>query len=107
MGETNMDFTSFLILLCISAAVSAFLHYVLEYYVSPGPWSFASKVIVGWFGAAWGTPVFGRWLPGFNYENVYFLPAIVGAFAILVVAVDIVKMRSGGGAAARPAAKRR
>jgi uncharacterized membrane protein YeaQ/YmgE (transglycosylase-associated protein family) len=93
----GMDFTSFVILLVISAAVSAILHYGLEYYVTPGFWSFCSKVVVGWFGAWLGTPVFGHWFAGFQYQQIYFIPAILGAAAILVVAVDFVKMRRGGG----------
>src|ERR1051326_2757731 len=47
----GMDFVSFLILLVISVVVSGALHYWLEYYVTPGIWSFVSKVIVGWVGA--------------------------------------------------------
>lgn len=94
-----MDFMSFVILLVISAAVSWILHFGLEYYVTPGLWSFASKVVVGWFGAWLGTPVFGRWFPGINYNDVYFIPAVLGAFAILLVAVDLMKMWKGAGAA--------
>jgi hypothetical protein len=30
-----------------------------------------------------------------RYENVYIIPAILGSFALLIVAVDLVKMRSG------------
>jgi uncharacterized membrane protein YeaQ/YmgE (transglycosylase-associated protein family) len=102
-----MDFTSFLILLVISVAVSWILHFGLEYYVTPGLWSFASKVVVGWFGAWLGTPVFGRWFPGLNYNDVYFIPAILGACAILLVAVDLVKMANKNGPTAAKAAKRR
>lgn len=96
-----MDFTSFLILLVISAVVSAILHYGLEYYVTPGIWSYCSKVVVGYFGAWLGTPVFGRWFPGANYNDVYYIPAILGAFAILLVAVDLMKMRNSGAKAKR------
>ena len=39
----GMDFISFLILLIISVVVSAILHYGLEYYVTPGFWSFCSS----------------------------------------------------------------
>jgi uncharacterized membrane protein YeaQ/YmgE (transglycosylase-associated protein family) len=91
-----MDFTSFLILLIISAVVSGILHFGLEYYVTPGIWSYASKVVVGWFGAWLGSPVFGKWPAGLNYNDVYYIPAVLGAFAILVVAVDLVKMRNKG-----------
>ena len=96
LGETNMDFTSFLILLAISVVVSGILHFGLEYYVTAGWWSYASKVVVGWFGAWLGTPVFGKWPVGLNYNDVYYIPAVVGAFAILVVAIDFVKMKNSG-----------
>ena len=60
-------FISFVILLVISVVVSAVLHYGLSYYVTPGHWSFASKVVVGWIGAWWGTPLFGEWWEGVAY----------------------------------------
>jgi hypothetical protein len=44
----GMDFVSFLILLVISVVVSGILHYGLNYYVTPGFWSFCSKVVIGW-----------------------------------------------------------
>jgi uncharacterized membrane protein YeaQ/YmgE (transglycosylase-associated protein family) len=89
----GMDFVSFLILLVISLVVSAVLHYGLNYYVTPGFWSFCSKVIVGWVGAWLGSPVFGHWFAGLQYNEVYYIPAILGAAAILVIAVDLVKMQ--------------
>lgn len=98
-----MDFTAFLILLAISVVVSWILHFGLHYYVTPGHWSFCSKVIVGWIGAWIGTPVFGRWFPTMNYMDIYYIPAIIGAFAAIIVAVDLVKMLSGSA----PARKRR
>jgi uncharacterized membrane protein YeaQ/YmgE (transglycosylase-associated protein family) len=91
----GMDFISFLILLVISIVVSFILHFPLRYYVSPGLWSFLSKIVVGWIGAWLGSPVFGNWWPQVRYENVYIIPAILGSFALLIVAVDLVKMRSG------------
>jgi uncharacterized membrane protein YeaQ/YmgE (transglycosylase-associated protein family) len=87
----GMDFVSFLILLVISAVVSAILHYPLKFYVRPGFVSYLSKVIFGWIGAWLGTPVFGRWFGGLNYREVYILPAILGCAAILVMLVDLVK----------------
>jgi len=89
----GMDFVSFLILLVISIVVSGVLHYWLEYYVTPGLWSFCSKVVVGWVGAWLGSPVFGHWFPGLNWHEVYFIPAILGSFALVVLAIDFVKMR--------------
>jgi uncharacterized membrane protein YeaQ/YmgE (transglycosylase-associated protein family) len=61
--------------------------------VTPGFWSFCSKVVVGWVGAWLGSPVFGHWFPGLNYQQVYYIPAIVGSLALLVLAIDFVKMR--------------
>ena len=91
----GMSFISFLILLVISAVVSAILHYHFKYYVTPGEWSFASKVVVGWVGAWLGSPVLGYWpsrVPNLHYENVWYIPAILGALASIIVAVDIAQM---------------
>jgi uncharacterized membrane protein YeaQ/YmgE (transglycosylase-associated protein family) len=93
MKMIGMDFVSFLILLVISVVISGILHFGLSYYVTPGLWSFASKVVVGWIGAWLGSPVFGHWFPGLNYQNVYYIPAILGSLALIVVAVDLFKMK--------------
>lgn len=90
----GMDFVSFLILLIISVVVSGILHYGLNYYVAPGLWSFCSKVVVGWIGAWLGSPVFGYWFPGFQYHEVYIIPAIIGSAALLVLAIDLMKMQN-------------
>ena len=86
----GMSFMSFLILLIISVAVSAILHYVLKFYIRPGLISFFSKVIFGWIGAWLGSPVLGNWFDGLVYENVYIIPAILGSLIVLVVMVDLV-----------------
>jgi uncharacterized membrane protein YeaQ/YmgE (transglycosylase-associated protein family) len=94
----GMDFISFLILLVISVVVSGILHYGLNYYVTPGFWSFCSKVVVGWVGAWIGSPVIGNWphrLPALNYADIWFIPAILGAAAVLIVAVDLGMMARG------------
>ena len=90
----GMDFLSFLVLLVISAVVSAILHFGFKYYVRPGLMSFFSKVIIGWFGAWLGSPIFGRWWGGVNYKEVYIVPAILGSLAILIFAVDMVKTKA-------------
>jgi len=87
----GMDIFSFLILLGISIVVSAVLHYILKFYLRPGIYSFISKVIFGWIGAWIGTPVFGYWFKGVNYENVYIIPAILGSLAFLILITDVVK----------------
>ncbi len=92
----GMDFQSFLILLIISIVVCAILHYGCKYYATPGLWSFCSKVVVGYIGAWLGTPVFGNWFSGLNIGAVYYIPAILGSAAMVIVAVDVVKTCSAG-----------
>jgi uncharacterized membrane protein YeaQ/YmgE (transglycosylase-associated protein family) len=92
----GMDFVSFLILLVISVVVAGVLHFGLKYYVIPGLASYFSKIVIGWIGAWLGSPVFGHWWAGVNYEQVYFIPAILGSLALLVLAVDLVKTFAGG-----------
>jgi uncharacterized membrane protein YeaQ/YmgE (transglycosylase-associated protein family) len=63
--------------------------------VTPGFWSFCSKVAVGWVGAWIGSPVLGHWpsrIPVLHYGDVWFVPAILGAAAVLIVAIDLTKM---------------
>ena len=91
----GMDFVSFLILLVISAVVAAVLHFGLKYYVIPGLASYFSKIVIGWIGAWLGSPVFGHWWEGVNYQQVYFIPAILGSLALLVLAIDVVKTFRG------------
>jgi uncharacterized membrane protein YeaQ/YmgE (transglycosylase-associated protein family) len=87
----GMDFISFLILLVISAIISAVLHYVVKFYIRPGLVSFLSKVIFGWIGAWLGTPVFGHWFKEICYEDIFIIPAILGSLAVMVILVDLVK----------------
>lgn len=95
MSMIGMDFISFLILLIISIVVSAILHFVFRYYVTPDVWSFLSKIVVGWIGAWLGSPVLGYWWDPIRYHSVYIIPAIVGSFALLILAIDVMKMKSG------------
>jgi uncharacterized membrane protein YeaQ/YmgE (transglycosylase-associated protein family) len=87
----GMDFGSFLVLLVISVVVSAALHYGFKFYARGGTASFLSKVIIGWIGAWLGSPVFGHWFEGVQYEQVYIVPAILGSLAILILVVDVVQ----------------
>ena len=87
----GMDVISFLILLGISIVVSAVLHYVFKFYLRPSLESFISKVFFGWVGAWLGTPVFGNWFEGVNYEKIYIIPAILGCLVFLILITDCVK----------------
>jgi uncharacterized membrane protein YeaQ/YmgE (transglycosylase-associated protein family) len=86
----GMSFVSFLILLVISVAVSAILHFGFKFYIRPGYVSFISKVIFGWIGAWLGSPIFGYWFGGLVYEKIYIIPAILGSLALLIIMVDLV-----------------
>ena len=86
----GMDFISFLILLAISLIVSGVLHFGVQYYVTPGLNSYFGKVVIGWIGAWLGSPVLGHWWEGLNLGEVYYVPAILGSLALLVIAVDAV-----------------
>ena len=100
----GMNFISFLILLIISIVVSAILHYGVKMYVVPGTRSFLSKIIIGWIGAWLGSPILGNWWTGLSYGQVYYVPAILGSFALLILAVDVVETVSkacGGSSSAQ------
>ena len=90
----GMDFISFIILLVISIIVAGILHFVFKFYIMPGWLSYISKVIIGWFGAWLGSPVFGYWWKGLNYKEVYIVPAILGSLSILIFLVDFIKTRA-------------
>ncbi|HMK23046.1 MAG TPA: hypothetical protein VK466_11985 [Terriglobales bacterium] len=77
----GMSFLSFLTLTCIGAVIAAAYHYVLRYRLLEGNDAVVGKLIVGWFGAWLGSPVFGHWL--WKVENVYIVPAILGAVAAI------------------------
>ncbi len=87
----GMEFVEFLILLIIAIIVAAILHYGVKYYVTPGTDSFISKIIIGWIGAWLGSPVLGYWFDGVVVGNVYIIPSVLGALALVVLAVDLVK----------------
>ena len=85
-------FISFVILLVISLIVAAILQYGLKFTLRPGPWPFVYKVIVGYYGAWWGSTVYGQWWEGLNYQDIYYIPAVLGAFSLVVFAVALLRV---------------
>ena len=77
----GMNLLSFLILTFIGAVVAAVYHYVIRYRFLEGNDAMVGKVIIGWLGAWLGSPVLGHWL--WKVENVYIVPAILGAIATI------------------------
>jgi len=81
----GMSFFSFLVLLGIGVIVAAVSHFVLRYRFLDGLDSFFAKVALGWLGAWLGSPVFGYWW--YKFENIYFLPAILGSITVVLLNV--------------------
>jgi uncharacterized membrane protein YeaQ/YmgE (transglycosylase-associated protein family) len=81
----NMNFLSFFVLFLIGAAVAIVYHNVIRYRFLEGNDAFVGKWIVGWLGAWLGSPVFGHWF--WKIENVYLVPAILGAIATVHLTV--------------------
>ena len=75
----GMSLLSFLVLTLIGAVVAVAYHNVIRYRFLEGNDALFGKLIVGWLGAWLGPPVFGHWL--WKIENVYVVPAILGAAA--------------------------
>jgi uncharacterized membrane protein YeaQ/YmgE (transglycosylase-associated protein family) len=77
----GMSLLSFLILTFIGALVAATYHYVIRYRFLESNDALVGKLIIGWLGAWLGSPVLGHWL--WKVENVYIVPAILGAIAAI------------------------
>jgi uncharacterized membrane protein YeaQ/YmgE (transglycosylase-associated protein family) len=74
----GMSFSAFLMLLVLGLIGSVVLHTFVRYRVLAGLDGFVCKWIVGWIGAWLGSPIFGYW--GIHMENIYIIPAVLGAF---------------------------
>jgi uncharacterized membrane protein YeaQ/YmgE (transglycosylase-associated protein family) len=81
----GMSLLSFLVLTLIGAVVAVAYHNVIRYRFLEGNDALFGKLIVGWLGAWLGSPVFGHWL--WKIENVYLVPAILGAAATIHLTV--------------------
>ncbi len=86
-----MNFVSFIILLAIAVVVAVILHFVFNYKLRQDWNSIFSEIVFGWIGAWLGSPVLGHWFSGWKYDNVYIIPAILGALALLVIAYEACK----------------
>src|SRR5262249_16027323 len=75
----GMSLLSFLVLTLIGAVVAVAYHNVIRYRFLEGNDALIGKLIVGWFGGWLASPVLGHWL--WKVENVYIVPAILGAIA--------------------------
>lgn len=74
----GMSFASFLALLILGFIAAIVMHSAIRYRMVAGVDGFFAKWIAGWFGAWLGSPVLGHWW--FHMQNVYIIPALIGAF---------------------------
>lgn len=81
----GMSFLSFLVVTFIGAVVAVAYHDVFRYRFLEGSDARFGKLIAGWLGAWLGSPVFGHWF--WKVENVYVVPAILGAVAAIHLSV--------------------
>ena len=62
--------------------------------MSVNSWNEPFDVVGAWIGS----PVFGNWphkYPQLHYGEIWFIPAILGAAALIIVAVDLGQMAFG------------
>ena len=81
----GMSLLSFLVLTLIGAIGAVAYHNIIRYRFLEGNDALFGKLIIGWFGAWLGSPVLGHWL--WKVENVYVVPAILGAIATIHLTV--------------------
>jgi len=74
----GMNFASFISLLILGFIAAIIMHSAVRYRMVATFDGFIAKWIAGWIGAWLGSPVLGHWW--FNIQNVYVIPALVGAF---------------------------
>ena len=87
----GMNFISFIILLVIAVLVAVILHFVFNYKAREKWNSIFCEIIFAWIGGWLGSPVLGHWFQGWNYHDVYIIPAFLGAIALMVIAVEVTK----------------
>jgi uncharacterized membrane protein YeaQ/YmgE (transglycosylase-associated protein family) len=74
----GMGFGGFVTLLILGFIAAIVMHSIIRYRVLEGVDGFVAKWVVGWIGAWLGSPVLGHWW--FRIQNIYVIPALVGAF---------------------------
>lgn len=74
----GMSFASFIVLLILGFIAAIIMHSAIRYRMVAGGDGFVAKWIAGWIGGWLGTPVLGHWW--FHMQNVYVIPALIGAF---------------------------
>ena len=74
----GMSLGSFVALLILGFIAAIVMHSLIRYRMLEGFDGFIAKWIAGWIGGWLGTPVLGHW--SIQYQNIWVIPALVGAF---------------------------
>lgn len=96
----GMAFGPFVALLVLGAIAAIVIHFAIGYRVLSKFDGFMVKWIAGWIGGWLGSPVYGHW--GYNMQNVYIIPALIGAFSLAFLATATVKASAMANAMATP-----
>jgi len=75
----GMGFGGFLALLVLGFIAAFVIHFGIRYRMLEGFDGFMAMWIAGWIGGWLGSPVLGHWWV--QVQNIYAIPALVGAFA--------------------------
>jgi|DewCreStandDraft_2_1066082.scaffolds.fasta_scaffold00489_3 uncharacterized membrane protein YeaQ/YmgE (transglycosylase-associated protein family) len=81
----GMGFLSFLVLLAIAVVVTAAKLVIVQTTASRDLLEFFADLTFAWIGAWLGSPVFGFWFTGVQYQQVYIIPAVLGASAAVIL----------------------
>jgi uncharacterized membrane protein YeaQ/YmgE (transglycosylase-associated protein family) len=73
----GMNFGTFLMLLILGFIAAIVMHFIIRYRMLEGSDGFLAMWIAGWIGGWLGSPVSGHWW--FQIQNIYVIPALVGA----------------------------
>jgi len=78
----GINFLAFLVLAAISVVVVAAKSLVIR---RSDTVELLSDLVLAWIGAWVGSPVLGHWFEGVAYQQVFILPALLGAIAALIL----------------------
>lgn len=81
----GIDFLSFLVLFGISVVVVAAKIVISLTGTRRDPLEVSADLTVAWLGGWLGSPVFGFWFPELRYQEVFIVPALLGAAAAVVL----------------------
>lgn len=85
MSVIGIDFLSFLVLLGISIVVAAAKIVLSLAADRRHPLEFFADLTFAWLGGWLGSPVFGFWFADLHYQQIFIVPALLGAAGAVVL----------------------